>query len=319
VIKRNHSFISSKLGPIKAILPNVNCGACGFSDCTAFAKAVLEGNAEPNGCIPGGNKVAHTIADILGVTTTTPDPVMAVVHCKGGKKESLERAHYDGIHDCNAATIVGNGSKVCQDGCLGLGTCVGACHFDAIHINENNVAFVDEDKCVGCGKCVKACPRSIISLIPKVHKIFLACSNHDRGSKVKNYCSVGCTTCNMCVRATPSGAISIRNNLPVLDYTITENFIPASFKCPQRCFHDLVQIRPKANIDTKCDGCGECVDTCPVPEVITGEKGMRHVVDKEQCIGCGICLNTCPVHAISLWGAGASMKTKTKYMQTRRR
>ncbi len=310
---------NSKLGPIRSVLPNVNCGACGFSDCATFAKAVLQGSAIPNGCVPGGSKVAHNIADILGVVTTIPEPVMAVVHCKGGKDESLERAIYDGIQDCNAATIVGNGSKVCQDGCLGLGTCVRACFFDAIHINENGVAFVDEDKCTGCGKCVKACLRNIISLIPKVHKIFLACSNHERGSKVKNNCSVGCTACALCVKATTSGAITMVNNIPVLDYSINENFIPAAFKCPSKCFYDLVTRRPKANIDTKCNGCGVCVEVCPVPEVIQGEKSLRHMVDKESCIGCGICLNSCPVHAISLWGAGVSLKSKTKYMNIKKK
>ncbi len=73
---------------------------------------------------------------------------MAVVHCKGGKKEALERAVYSGIQDCHAATIVGNGPKVCQDGCLGLGTCVRACPFGAIYINSNGVALVDPEKCV---------------------------------------------------------------------------------------------------------------------------------------------------------------------------
>lgn len=318
-MSRKHSLGNSKFGPIRSALPNINCGSCGFPDCAAFARALLDGAAEPNGCIPGGSKVAHAIADILGVVTTIPDPVMAVVHCKGGKKDSLERAVYDGIEDCNAATIVGNGSKVCQDGCLGLGTCAKVCYFDAISVTMDGVAFVDEDKCTGCGNCVNACPRKIISLIPKVHKIFLACSNHDRGSKVKSYCAVGCTTCTVCVKATLSGAISMNNNIPILDYTSNENFIPAAFKCPSKCFFDLVTRRPKANIDTSCDGCGACVDVCPVPEIIIGDKGMRHSIDKDKCIGCGICLNACPAHAISLWGAGISLKTKTKYLKVTKR
>jgi len=314
-----HSVGSSKIGLIKSVLPNINCGSCGYPDCSSFARALAAGQAKPNGCIPGGSKVAHAVADILGVETTVPEPLMAVVHCKGGRRDSVERAIYDGIPDCNAATIVGNGSKVCQDGCLGLGTCVRACYFDAIHINDDGVAFVDEDRCTGCGNCVNVCPRSIISLIPKVHKIFLACSNHDRGSRVKSYCAVGCTTCTVCVKATPSGAISMQNNIPVLDYTSNENFIPAAYKCPSKCFYDLVSRRPKANIDTKCDGCGICKEVCPVPEAIRGEKGIRHVIDKNKCIGCGICLNSCPTHAIALWGAGTSMKEKTKYLKVSRK
>jgi ferredoxin len=238
---------------------------------------------------------------------------MAVVHCKGGTNESKERAVYQGIEDCNAAVLTGNGSKVCADGCLGLGTCVRACPFNALTINSNNVAVVDPETCTGCGKCVPSCPRSLIELIPKVHKIFLACSNHERGGKVKKYCSVGCTACTLCVKATPSGAIAMQENLPVLDYGKEENFISAAYKCPSHCFIDLVKTRPKANIDTQCDGCGECIPVCPVKGAIIGEKDERHTIDKTKCIGCGICLDTCHLHAISLWGGlGYSPDDKSK-------
>ena len=308
--KKLHVSVDLRISKILDVLPNANCGACGYPGCSGFAKAVAEGKADPNGCIPGGSKVAHLIADILGISATTAEPVMAVVHCKGGTKEALERAVYDGLEDCIAASLTGNGSKVCQDGCLGLGTCVRACPFDALHINANGVAEVDPEKCTGCGKCIKACPRNIISLIPRVHKIFLACSNHERGAKVKKYCSVGCTACTLCVKATPSGAITMENNLPVLDYTKEENFIPAAYKCPSKCFTDLVKVRARANIDTKCDGCGACIPACPISGAIKGESGERHVIDKEKCIGCGICLNTCHKHAISLWGAASRTKSK---------
>ncbi|NLE01288.1 MAG: RnfABCDGE type electron transport complex subunit B [Fibrobacter sp.] len=306
--KKLHVNVDSRISEILNALPNANCGACGYPGCSGFAKAVAEGKASASGCIPGGSKSAHAIADILGITASTGEPVMAVVHCKGGIAEAAERALYNGIQDCLAATIIGNGTKECQDGCLGLGTCVRACPFDALKINQNGVAVVDPEKCTGCGKCIKVCPRKIISLIPKVHKIFLACSNHDRGGKVKKYCTVGCTACTLCVKATPSGAISMENNIPVLDYTKEENFIPAANKCPSKCFVDLVKKRPKANIDTKCDGCTLCVPACPIPGAITGETGKRHVIDKDKCIGCGICLNICPQHAISLWGTGSIPK-----------
>ncbi|MDG5817005.1 RnfABCDGE type electron transport complex subunit B [Chitinispirillales bacterium ANBcel5] len=301
--KKLHVFVDPRISKLQDILPGANCGACGYPGCAGFAKALVEGKAKTTGCIPGGSKTVHEIADILGINADdSNEPKIAAIHCKGGKKEALERARYDGIEDCHAATLVGNGSKVCPDGCLGLGSCVRACPFGAIHVNENGVAVVNPDKCTGCEKCVASCPRKIISMIPKVHKIFLACANHERGGKVKKYCSVGCTACTLCVKATPSRAISMQNNLPVLDYTKEENFIPAVNKCPSNCFTDLVKVRPKANIDTKCDGCGVCVDACPVKGAIQGEPGKRHVVNKEKCIGCGLCLNKCHAHAIALWG-----------------
>lgn len=311
--KKLHVYIDTRISRIQDALPNANCGACGYPGCSAFAKAVAEGKADPTGCIPGGSKTAGLIAEILGVEARDSEPVMAVVHCRGGKNEAKERAVYDGVEDCLAAVLAGNGSKVCPDGCLGLGTCVRACPFNALKINENGIAVVDPDRCTGCGKCVKACPRSIISIIPRIHKIYLACSNHELGAKVKKYCSVGCTACTLCVKATRSGAITMVNNLPVLDYSKNETFIPASYKCPSKCFIDLAKARPKVNIDTSCDGCGECVSVCPVKGAISGEHGERHTVNKELCIGCGICLEKCHVHAISLWGGlGFSSSEKSK-------
>jgi RnfABCDGE-type electron transport complex B subunit len=309
--KKLQVYTNPRIEQVLAVLPGINCGACGYAGCSGFAKAVVEEKATPSGCIPGGHKTAHAVADILGVTAGVYEQKMAVVHCNGGSDKAIERACYAGIEDCHAATLIGNGSKVCQDGCLGLGSCVRVCPFDAITITKEKIAIVDSEKCTGCGQCIKVCPRKIISLIPRVHKIFLACSNHDRGAKVKKYCSVGCTACTLCIKATPSGAISMENNLPVLDYSKEENFIPAAFRCPSHCFSDLVKIRSKANIDTKCNGCGACILVCPVNGVISGKKDERHVIDKDKCIGCGICLNSCPVHAISLWGVGSAMKTNT--------
>ena len=299
--KKLHVHTDAKIGALQGALPGINCGACGYAACSGFAKAIVEGKADPAGCVPGGPKTAHTVADIMGIAAGMAEPKMAVVHCKGGLNEATERSIYDGIVDCHAATVAGYGSKVCIDGCLGLGSCIRACPFNAISLTANRVAIVNPQKCNGCGKCVSACPRGIIELIPRVYKIFLACANHDFGMKVRNYCTVGCTACAECVRSTPSGAISIVDNLPALDYTKEENFIVAVNKCPSRCFVDLVKARPKVNIDVKCDGCGECVEHCPVG-AIAGERGKRFVVDKEKCIGCGICLDKCYVHAIAMWG-----------------
>ncbi|MDR0331080.1 MAG: RnfABCDGE type electron transport complex subunit B [Chitinispirillales bacterium] len=295
-------FVDPKISRILGILPGANCGACGFPGCSAFAKAAAEGRASPGACVPGGEKVAVNIGDILGVSASAGEPMMAVVHCRGGKKEAKDRSVYKGLMDCHAATLAGNGSKVCPDGCLGLGSCVKACLFGAVSISENGLAVVDPEKCCGCGKCVSACPRKVISLIPSVHKVYLACSNHDKGGRVRRYCSVGCAACTICAKATFSGAIAIENNLPQLDYSTDEFFIIAHAKCPTKCYIDLVKMRPKANIDTKCVGCGKCASVCPMKNVISGTPGERYVIDKDKCIGCGNCLNNCSVRAIALWG-----------------
>jgi len=254
-------------------------------------------------CAPGGEKASKAIAEIMGVEGGSTEPMIAAVHCKGGDKEAAKKYQYNGIADCRAAVLLGGGDKECTWGCLGLGSCVEVCAFDAIHVNENGLAVVDPKKCTGCGKCVQVCPKQIISMMPGSRKIFLACSNHDRGAKVKKYCSVGCNACTLCVKATPSGAIEMKDNLPVLDYGREENFVAAAYKCPQNCYTDLAVKRPKVSIDQKCNGCTECPKVCPVRGAIEGKVNEQHKVIFDKCIGCGRCIAVCPVRAINLMGA----------------
>lgn len=295
--------IDPRIEKITEILPGVNCGACGYAGCSGYAEGIVLNDAPINSCAPGGESVTRLIADIMGTDAESTEAMVAAVHCKGGNKEALVKYKYQGITDCRAAVLLADGDKKCAWGCLGLGSCVEACAFDAIHVNENGVAVVDPKKCTGCGKCIAACPKNIIDLMPVSTKIFLACSNHDRGAKVKKYCSVGCTGCTLCEKNTPSGAIKMENFLPVQNYAIEENFVTAAYKCPQKCFTDLVAKRPKVSIDKKCTGCTECVKVCPVKGAIEGEENRKHKVVFEKCIGCGRCISVCPEKAINLMGA----------------
>ena len=75
------------------------------------------------------------------------------------------------------AFIPGGGSKACNYGCMGFGSCVKACPFDAIHI-VNGVAVVDREACKACGKCIAKCPHHLIELAPYDQKTFVGCSSH---------------------------------------------------------------------------------------------------------------------------------------------
>jgi Na+-translocating ferredoxin:NAD+ oxidoreductase subunit B len=307
VMRKVRRPLYARFDRIRRSLPGHDCGACGFAECVDFAAAAAEGRAAAPACVPGGAGAAHEIADALGLTASIREPVIAVVNCNGGATHAKRSARYEGIRDCRAALLIGNGYQSCQpciEGCLGLGSCVRACPFGAISMSKDEVAVVDRAQCTGCGACIAACPRGLLSLIPEAHKIYLACSSHGHGDAVIADCSAGCTGCEACVSITPSGAIAMHDHLPCLDYgTPGENFLAAASRCPSRCFIDLVKVRPKANIDTKCDGCGECAAICPVPGAITGRNTMRHVINKELCIGCGRCLAVCHVRAIALWGS----------------
>ena len=153
-----------RVDQINEALPGANCGACGFAGCRNFAESVAGGQAQPNGCPVGGAAVAKKIAEILGVETgEVPSRKVAQVLCKGGHAEATQRAEYNGPKDCRIANVTQGGDKGCTYGCLGFGTCVAACPFGAMEMNENGLPVVFEDKCTGCNKCVEACPRILLS------------------------------------------------------------------------------------------------------------------------------------------------------------
>ena len=130
----------SRFDRVRAALPDFNCGACGFSECIDYAVAVAKGNADPLACVPGGPGTAHAIADVLERTAAVAEPAMAAVHCNGGTKEAARLARYEGVPDCRAALLIGNGVIGCADGCLGLGSCVSACPFGALSITPDEAS-----------------------------------------------------------------------------------------------------------------------------------------------------------------------------------
>lgn len=138
------------------------------------------------------------------------------VYCNGGCN-AKDKANYEGLQDCNAAMRVASGPKACSFGCMGLGSCVKACAFDAIHIVDG-VAKVDTDKCVACGKCVSTCPKKIINLVSEVKKVHVNCVNKDKGPEVMKVCSNGCIGCKMCEKTCKFDAIHVVDGVAKIDY-----------------------------------------------------------------------------------------------------
>ena len=52
---------------IDAILPQTQCGQCGYPGCKPYATALANGEADINQCPPGGDAGVHALADLLGV------------------------------------------------------------------------------------------------------------------------------------------------------------------------------------------------------------------------------------------------------------
>ena len=214
-------------------LPGNNCGGCGYAGCDALAKAIAAGQAEVGACPVGGASTAEKIGAIMGVAGGTAEKKVAFVKCKGTCDKTKVQYNYYGVDDCKKVSVVpGAGEKACTYGCMGYGSCVKACAFDAIHVVDG-VAVVDTEKCVACGKCVSSCPNHLIELVPYKAEHLVQCSSHDKGKDVKSVCESGCIGCTLCTKQCEFDAIHMEDNLAVIDYE-------------------------------KCTNCGKCAEKCPV-------------------------------------------------------
>ena len=229
-----------KVAEIESILPGVNCGACGFAGCHAYAEAVAEGKAELNLCKPGAAKVVCEIGRIMGQDVEEKESMVAQRYCNGGKNEAKLKFSYNGIETCKAASIVNNGFKECSYSCLGFGDCEKVCPVDAITMDENSLPQIDKEKCIGCEKCVIECPINILHMAPKKARVHVRCSSKDPGKVAAKACKVGCIACKLCEKACPFDAIHIIDNLAVIDYEKCKNCT----KCVQVCPRKIIIVEP---------------------------------------------------------------------------
>ncbi len=222
---------------VRAVLPGNNCGGCGYAGCDALAKAIAAGEADVNACPVGGEPVAAKIAAIMGAEVGDSVRMTAFVKCSGDCNSAKENYKYSGVEECTVMPFAPNGgSKACTYGCMGYGSCVKACPFDAIYIKDG-IAVVDKEKCKACGKCVATCPRHLIELIPYKAKYAVTCASKDKGKDVMAACSVGCIGCMLCTKQCKFDAITVENNIAHIDYDKCVGCGLCAAKCPKKIIH----------------------------------------------------------------------------------
>ena len=226
---------NEKTKEISSLLSGANCGACGYAGCKGFAEALAQGKADIKSCNATSIENKKKIAEILGISGFSANETMVVVACNGGD-DTKDKYDYQGFKDCKSMALVSGGKKACAYGCLGAGTCENVCQDGAACVNSKHVADINRALCIKCGLCVNACPKRLIKFIPASAKVYIRCSNHDKGLAVKNICSKGCIGCGLCAKICPENAITIVDNLPEIDYN-------------------------------KCVGCGLCAQKCPTEAI----------------------------------------------------
>ena len=126
---------------IDALLPQTQCGQCGFPGCRPYAEAIASGTADINQCPPGGEAGVRALADLLGREPLALDP------------------GYGATPPPQVALIV-------EDDCIGCTLCIQACPVDAIVGAARAMHTVLADRCTGCELCIPPCPVDCIVLEP---------------------------------------------------------------------------------------------------------------------------------------------------------
>jgi electron transport complex protein RnfB len=131
---------------IDSILPQIQCGQCGFSGCLPYAEAVAAGDADIDRCLPGGTActvilsklLSRDIEEIDTVISSTPRKMLA---------------------------------KIDEENCVGCTFCMQACPVDAILGTARFIHTVIATECTGCGLCILPCPMDCIHMEPVLQTI----------------------------------------------------------------------------------------------------------------------------------------------------
>ncbi len=226
-----------RIDSVEALLPGANCGGCGRSGCRDFAAACVKADTlDGLSCPSSRAETMKKIGEIVGLAAAVAKPKIAVIKCNGTCDLRPALARFEGAPSCSVLASLGSGSSACPNGCLGCGDCVASCPYGAMRMNhETGLPEVIEDKCVGCGVCAKSCSRSIIELRykgPRGMRVYVACSNKEKGAQAMKECKAACIGCSKCVKVCTHEAVSVASNLSYIDFE-------------------------------KCKLCRKCVDVCP--------------------------------------------------------
>ncbi len=126
---------------IDGLLPQTQCGQCGYPGCRPYAEAIAEGDVI-NKCPPGGQGTVDALAGLLDIESMALDAEDA------------------------AAEPIKSIAYIREDECIGCTKCIQACPVDAILGAAKQMHTVITSECTGCDLCVEPCPVDCIDMLP---------------------------------------------------------------------------------------------------------------------------------------------------------
>ena len=260
-----------RIEAIIEVLPGANCGACGYPGCGGLAEAIVNSGAPLNACIPGKEKSAAAIAEIMGQAPVEGQVRrVAQLHCDGTFEHAKAKYEYKGVIDCHLAVTQFGGPSYCNFGCIGLGSCVRACPFDAISMGDNRLPVVDTAACVGCSICANQCPQKVLTIVPIDKQVHVRCNNRDMGKVAREACTASCISCGLCAKVCPVGAIQMLTNvagsISMIDYEKCTGCGACVEKCPRKCIHLDPPIDPTLIPHEKPTAIEGGCESCPIKE-----------------------------------------------------
>lgn len=127
---------------VDELLPQTQCGQCGYPGCRPYAEAIVVSGDAINKCPPGGHNTIHALANLL----------------------DMEAPELDEEHgtESEVATV----AYIREDECIGCTKCIQACPVDAILGAAKQMHTVVGSECTGCDLCVEPCPVDCIDMLP---------------------------------------------------------------------------------------------------------------------------------------------------------
>ncbi|MGG6461288.1 Rnf electron transport complex subunit RnfB [Solilutibacter silvestris] len=133
------------------LLPQTQCGQCGYDGCHPYAEAMARGEAGIDHCPPGGDEGAIALAAVLGVDARPYDRTRG---------------------ECKSAIV----AEIIEDECIGCTKCIAACPVDAIIGGSKLMHVVIDELCTGCELCIPPCPVDCIVMKPAVGALGVSAS-----------------------------------------------------------------------------------------------------------------------------------------------